>query len=189
VILTTSPRQVSLGEAIRVFEAAPSPKRVGVAGVGSVSEFAKMARALELDVLQLHRGFSIEEAARLRDEFDGEIWAVLPVDEHSGAITSAWQNVADSADALLLDTSSGGRSGGTGKSFNWQTAQSQIKKIEHEIPVVLAGGLSAENVGEAIKILHPTTVDVSSGVESAPGVKDHGLMQAFANAVRSASIV
>jgi len=189
VILTASPRKVSVDEALRLFDAAPSPRKVGVVGSGTVTSFASAARALDLDVIQVHRTLTSDETARLRDEFDGEIWAVIPVDQATGTIPPAWHQIADSADALLLDTSAGGKTGGTGKTFNWKSAAAEAKKVEREIPIVLAGGLNPENVAEAIGILHPAVVDVSSGVESSPGVKSHQLMQAFAKAVLSASIV
>jgi phosphoribosylanthranilate isomerase len=92
-------------------------------------------------------------------------------------------------DSLLLDTSVKGHSGGTGTPFNWTAATPDIREIERELPVVLAGGLKPGNVAAAIEQIHPWAVDVSSGVEESPGVKSHELMSAFAKAVRSASIV
>lgn len=189
VILTKSPRKVSVEEAIKVFESAPSLRRVGVIGRLEMEGIAKSARNMELDILQLHGAFSSDEFSRLRDDFDGEIWAVTPVDEQSGKLIDTWRSTADVADALLLDTSVRGKSGGTGAPFNWSRARPAVDKVSKEIPIVLAGGLNPENVGIAIDVLHPSVVDVSSGVESAPGVKDPELMRAFANAVRSASIV
>ena len=99
------------------------------------------------------------------------------------------KNVADFADALLLDTAAGGRSGGTGRSFDWRKAASLVREISREIPVVLAGGLNPDNVGEAVAVLHPSVVDVASGVEVTPGIKSPDLMTAFARSVASASIV
>lgn len=189
VILTKSPRKVSAEEAIKIFEAAPSLRRVGVIGRSEMNGIAKTARNIELNILQLHGAFSGDEVSRLRDEFDGEIWAVAPIDEKSGALNDRWRSSADVADALLLDTSVKGKSGGTGAPFNWQQARPMIRKISREIPIVLGGGLNPENVAKAIGTLHPSVVDVSSGVETAPGIKDPDLMRAFANAVRSASIV
>lgn len=190
VILTTSPRKVSADQALRVFDAAPSLRHVGVVGAGGkVSTIGRTARNLELDVVQLHGAFTPDEMSRLRDEFDGEIWAVAPVEDASGVIGQEWRALSDTADALLLDTSVKGRSGGTGVPFHWSSAREQVHTISREIPVILAGGLNPQNVAEAITTLKPAVVDVSSGVEASAGVKDPELMQAFANAVRSASIV
>jgi phosphoribosylanthranilate isomerase len=189
VILTTSPRQVTVSQALDVFEAAPSPKRVGVASAGDPLSIAKSARELELDVIQLHGSVIPDELSRLREEFDGDVWALAAVDHTTGEVDSSWRSVSDLVDALLLDTSVKGKTGGTGTPFDWRAAQAVVQRMSRETRIVVAGGLTPLNVAEAIRILHPSVADVSSGVESAPGKKDHQLMQAFANAVRSASIV
>jgi phosphoribosylanthranilate isomerase len=189
VILTTSPRQVTVSQALDVFEAAPSPKRVGVASAGDPLFIAKSARELELDVIQLHGSVIPDELSRLREEFDGDVWALAAVDHTTGEVDSSWRSVSDLVDALLLDTSVKGKTGGTGTPFDWRAAQAVVQRMSRETRIVVAGGLTPLNVAEAIRILHPSVADVSSGVESAPGKKDHQLMQAFANAVRSASIV
>ena len=69
-----------------------------------------------------------------------------------------------------------GTPGGTGESFDWEL----LADRRSEVPLILAGGLTPDNVDEAIAVAHPFAVDVASGVESAPGIKDHGLMAAFA---------
>jgi phosphoribosylanthranilate isomerase len=90
-----------------------------------------------------------------------------------------WERV-DEVDAILVD----GSAGGQGTSFDWSklaAAREQLAK-----PLILAGGLTPENVGEAIRIVQPFAVDVSSGVESSPGVKEPDLIEAFCRAVRRA---
>jgi phosphoribosylanthranilate isomerase len=82
---------------------------------------------------------------------------------------------------LLLDTGVKGKYGGTGKTFDWALAGDLAARF----PVILAGGLTPENVGEAIKTVSPWGVDVSSGVET-DGVKDIGKIKAFIKAVRRA---
>ncbi len=82
--------------------------------------------------------------------------------------------------ALLLDSAVAGRPGGTGVAFDW----SVLEGLRFPIPFFLAGGLCAENVGEAVARVRPTAVDVASGVESAPGVKDRDRMARFFEAVR-----
>jgi len=83
-------------------------------------------------------------------------------------------------DALLLDSKIGERFGGTGHCFNW----SLLRGLRIRVPVILAGGLRADNVGDAIRATRPYAVDVCSGVESAPGVKDHYKMRALIENVR-----
>ena len=86
-------------------------------------------------------------------------------------------------DAFLLDSYSPGKHGGTGEKFNWDLAI-EAKKIGK--PIFLAGGLTPLNVADAVRKVTPFGVDVSSGVESAPGKKDHAKIKAFVDAVRNA---
>jgi len=88
-------------------------------------------------------------------------------------------------DAILLDAESPGQYGGTGKTISW-TGLADYRKWLGEVPLILAGGLTPENVAEAIRTVWPYGVDVASGVESSPGVKDHAKMQAFVDAARAA---
>ena len=85
-------------------------------------------------------------------------------------------------DAWLLDAYSSDTFGGTGEKFNWNLA-TEVQKLGK--PVFLAGGLTPENVAEAIQQVQPFGVDVSSGVESLPGKKDHNKVRAFINAAKS----
>lgn len=90
-----------------------------------------------------------------------------------------WSRLSE-VDAILVD----GGSGGEGQSFDWE-ALARVQDTSQQ-PIILAGGLTPGNVEEAIRIVRPWAVDVSSGVESAPGVKDPGLVAAFCEAVRRA---
>ncbi len=85
-------------------------------------------------------------------------------------------------DAYLLDAYSAEARGGTGEKFNWDLA---VEAKRFGKPIFLAGGLTPENVAEAVRKVHPFGVDVSSGVESAPGKKDHAKVKAFIQAVRA----
>jgi phosphoribosylanthranilate isomerase len=86
-----------------------------------------------------------------------------------------------SAAYLLLDTARDGKSGGTGETFDWSIVP------DLPLPVFVAGGLTPDNVGEAIRTCQPYAVDSSSGVEEAPGRKDFDLLDAFAEAARAAA--
>jgi phosphoribosylanthranilate isomerase len=91
---------------------------------------------------------------------------------------------AASAAGVLLDTQSRTSPGGTGTAFDWTKARGLRDRLPF---LLLAGGLRPENVAEAIAVAQPHGVDVSSGVESSPGVKDHGKLRAFVEAARQAA--
>ncbi len=86
--------------------------------------------------------------------------------------------------AFLVDSGSGDRPGGTGTRFDWEGAKAGIWHLGSMVPIVVAGGLTPENVNKAIKVLAPWGVDVASGVESRPGKKDPDKVRAFVRAVR-----
>jgi len=95
---------------------------------------------------------------------------------------SAWAVDYNDARALLLDAHSAGQAGGGGRAFDWNSSSAPV-----EMPVIVAGGLAADNVGAAIARFRPYAVDVSSGVETAPGVKSATLMDEFYDAVSLAT--
>jgi phosphoribosylanthranilate isomerase len=92
----------------------------------------------------------------------------------------------DPFQTIFLDSGGLPQPGGTGITFDWQKAKPIVNRMKQVVKVVVAGGLSPANVTEAIDILEPWGVDVSSGVESKPGKKDHGKVRAFVTAVREA---
>ena len=117
----------------------------------------------------------------------------LPLQKKFSSVFSFWNTIRvgrddlssarqAEGDALHFDTSVGGMSGGTGKTFDW----SLLNSIDRERPVVLAGGLRPENVADAVRSVRPDIVDVASGVESAPGIKDRAKIKAFVREVRRA---
>jgi phosphoribosylanthranilate isomerase len=91
------------------------------------------------------------------------------------------------ADAVLLDARVQGRLGGTGVKLEWGSLADSVSALRGRTPVVLAGGLNPENVAEAVRLMAPDVVDVSSGVESAPGIKDHAKMRAFFDAAQGST--
>ncbi|HEY9448518.1 MAG TPA: phosphoribosylanthranilate isomerase [Gemmatimonadaceae bacterium] len=182
VVFAGGPRRIDAGHAAEVLSAAGSGvKRVGVFGDEEPDEVARMTRMAGLQVVQLHHHPTPEFISRVRGETGASVWAVVRV---SGATLARDIAELDSvADAILLDTLLQGRLGGTGVSFDWSILTPEVRPRSARL--VAAGGLTAHNVGEAIRMLAPDIVDVSSGVESAPGIKDHERMRAFADAVHS----
>lgn len=187
-IFAESRRKVSEESAGEIFAAAGGGvKHVGVFGDLEADEIARVSDRLNLDVVQLHHPDE-DITARLKAICRSEVWAVVGVDVDDSTFPG-WLSASRNADALLLDTSVSGRTGGTGKPFDWDAAAVLLRRHIIGVPIVLAGGLRPSNVGEAIRILNPDVVDVSSGTETSPGIKDHNLMRSFAEAVHSASIV
>jgi phosphoribosylanthranilate isomerase len=101
---------------------------------------------------------------------------------HSFALLEKFRE-SPAIDALLLDTYSPSQSGGTGKSFDWRAARAALESVSK--PIIVAGGLNAQNVLEALEIFSPWGVDVVSGVEREPGKKDQAKVRAFCDVVRS----
>jgi phosphoribosylanthranilate isomerase len=180
-------------DAIGLVFHAPSPRRVGLDAalaitaalppfVAAVALFVDPApaavrevlEAVRIDLLQFHgsepaefcRGFGVPyvKAMRMRPDFD---------------LAAEAARYAD-ARALLLDSYDERVAGGSGRSFGWRALPAGLRQ-----PVILAGGLDPANVAEAVRIVRPYGVDVSSGVESSPGLKDRDKMRAFVRAVRS----
>ena len=88
--------------------------------------------------------------------------------------------------AVLFDSASEAKPGGTGKTFDWQKTLTQVQAVSFIVPVIVAGGLNAGNVAEAMSLFRPFGVDVVSGVEARPGRKDAQKVRAFVRAVRDA---
>jgi len=135
--------------------------------------------AAGLDVLQLHGSESPERVAQVKARFGLPVWKALPVAAPADvARADAYARIAD---LLLFDakTPKGALPGGMGLAFDWQ-----LVKGFRAAPWGLAGGLSPANVAEAVAVSGAPLVDCSSGVESAPGVKDPALIAAFCRAAR-----
>ena len=183
-IFTDSRRRVRPGDAAAIFGAAPDARKVGVFGGESVDTILEAADAAALDVIQLHAGGDEEMMNKLRASFRGEIWSVVRVRERDDVAASM---TAASGDAILLDTHSDSQLGGTGEGFDWEGAANAAREGRRDRRLIVAGGLTPENVADAIRALQPDVVDVSSGVESSPAVKDPARMRAFARAVETAN--
>jgi phosphoribosylanthranilate isomerase len=184
VIFAGGPRRLDPVRARAVFDGLEgrATRRVGVFGSQAVEEIAAIADEVALDVVQLHSGATVDRLLELHERFDGEVWAVVGVGTAGVGDVSP---ILPHAAAIVLDTSVGGRSGGTGRSFDWGAAAEELRPSRGRMRLVLAGGLTPGNVVGAIAVLSPEVVDVSSGVEASPGIKDPALMRAFAAAARS----
>ncbi|MEM1444927.1 MAG: phosphoribosylanthranilate isomerase [Planctomycetota bacterium] len=148
------------------------------------AEVLETAQSVGLDVVQLHGRETVEAAADLRQSLPPptRLWKAIPYDNEQ---IDAWRNAAD-IDALLIDAPhvAGELTGGTGRTLDWDALRSLDRTGLP--PIMLAGGLTPDNVAEAIRVAGPWGVDVSSGVESSRGVKDLQKIKAFCDAARNA---
>ena len=178
VVFADGPRRIDAATARRVLDAAGSTvKRVGVFGTNEPGEIGRTAETVGLDVVQLHADPSTSDVKAIRGKFRGEIWAAIRI---SGShIPGDAELLFDTADAIVLDARSEKRLGGTGKALPWSDLAVDLARDRGSSAVVLAGGLKPDNVVSAIRTLGPDVVDVSSGVESSPGIKDPWLMREF----------
>jgi len=186
-ILAGGPRLVTVSQARAVFEAAATATRVVVVGHEPVDDIVRAGMTAGADIIQLHGDPSPRLVAELRERWPGGIWAVLRVPsgafdlERAGALFAV-------ADGVVLDALVPGALGGTGVAIDWRTLQVPLQALraapDCTALLVLAGGLTAENVRTGIRLLAPDVVDVSSGVESLPGVKDRSRVTRFIAAAR-----
>lgn len=172
-----SPRNVSLGRAIEIAsQLPPFVTRVGVFVNPAEELVTEAITRCGLNLLQFHGdeppefctqfGVMSMKAFRVRDAESLKVLPTYPTD--------AW----------LLDAFTPGQLGGTGERFNWELAV-EANKLGR--PIFLAGGLTPDNVGDAVRQVQPFGVDVSSGVEAAPGKKDAAKVRAFVAAAKAAS--
>jgi len=144
---------------------------------------ADIIEALKPDLLQLHGSEQPERVAVIRSRFGLPVMKALPIASRTDL--SPLREYANVADRLLFDARpprEATRPGGLGTPFDWTLLQ----EIDAGVPFMLSGGLNPDNVAEALRITRAPGVDVSSGVERAPGVKDADKIRAFIRAARNA---
>jgi phosphoribosylanthranilate isomerase len=180
----------------------PSPRNLPVAAAQALGErvkeragkvaltvdaddamFEAIIAALSPDVLQLHGRETLQRVAALKQKFGLPVMKAIPVEAKADLAVVA--SYAEVADRLLFDARApreATRPGGLGQTFDWHLLQ----KLDPGIPFMLSGGLDAGNVAQALNITRAPGVDVSSGVERAPGEKDADKIRAFVRAAREA---
>ena len=176
-IMTKSPRQVSDSAAYSIGTVVPKGvETIGVFVNEELDTLVKTARFCRFTGVQLHGDEDAEYIKNLRTLLPG-------IKLLKAADVATLANRSDlKPDAWLVDSGQGAQRGGTGKRFNWREAQPVVKGLRE--PFIVAGGLNAANVQEALTVLHPWGVDVVSGVESYPGRKHSGLVAQFIDRVR-----
>ena len=174
-----SPRHLSLAEAARLrADVPPQVKTVLLVVNLAPAALAEAVRTVRPDVVQFHGAETPEALARFRAETGIEAWRALGVRDAASLSDAARFHGA--ADRLLFDAPASGLPGGNGTRFDWDL----LKAYRAPTPWGLAGGLTPANVAEAIRLTGAPMVDTSSGVESAPGIKDVDKIAAFCKAAR-----
>jgi len=175
-----SPRYISAMRAAEITKRLPP--FVNVTGVfvnAATNDILETAKRCFLDTIQLHGEEGPDSCRAIMESGYKVIKAIRVKDEGSLAMLSRYPL----ASAFLLDSYSRETYGGSGEKFDWTLAQ----KAKEYGKIILAGGLTPDNVAEAIREVEPYGVDVSSGVEKSPGLKDHGKLKAFFEAVAGAA--
>jgi phosphoribosylanthranilate isomerase len=174
-----SPRHVTLAQAAEIARALPPfVLKVGVFVNPDEAQVMEAIAACGLNLLQFHG----DEPSDFCTQFGVMSLKALRVRDSESLQTLANFHT----DAFLLDAYSKGGLGGTGEKFNWDLAVAAQKFGK---PIFLAGGLTPENVADAVKQVRPFAVDVSSGVEAAPGKKDAAKVRAFIQAAKAAASI
>ena len=175
-----SPRHVSLEDAAKLRRRVPESVKVVLLLVNAQPELTANAIAtVKPDILQFHGSETPEWIKLVRDKVGIGTWKAFGVRDATNLASSSRYEGA--VDRMIFDAPAKALPGGNGTSFDW----SLLADFDHRIPWGMAGGLDPDNVADAIRQTRGPLVDVSSGVESAPGVKDVRKIAAFCEAVRS----
>jgi phosphoribosylanthranilate isomerase len=181
VFFAKSPRAVTAEQAAELTQFIEGAQKVGLFVDPDDALLDEVTSHLRLDLLQFHGSETPERLAQVREEYGVPVMKVIPVATPDDL--AAAEPFYDVVDWLLFDAKPPKGSdlpGGNAVSFDW----SILKGFKCPVPWMLAGGLTAANVAEAIKATGAKAVDVSSGVESSPGVKDPAKIQAFVAAAK-----
>lgn len=184
IFFPKSPRNIAPADAGRLREAAAGrAKAVAVTVDADDATLDAIVAGMRPDMLQLHGHETPERVAALKARYG--LPAIKAFSIRETADLSAIEPYRGVADRFLFDAKpprGAELPGGNGVPFDWRV----LAALEPGVDYMLSGGLNAENIGEALRLVSPAGIDISSGVESAPGVKDAGLIDAFFRAVRAA---
>ncbi|WP_130907718.1 MULTISPECIES: phosphoribosylanthranilate isomerase [unclassified Pseudomonas] len=176
VFYAKSPRAVTLEQARSIIKALPPfVTTVGLFVDASHAELAEILDAVPLDLLQFHGDETAAQCEGWRHPY------IKALRVKAGDDIAVACDAYPSASGILLDAYVEGIPGGTGEAFDWSLIPQALSK-----PIILAGGLTPDNVAEAVARVRPYAVDVSGGVEASKGIKDHAKIHAFIKAVAGA---
>ncbi len=182
IFVASSPRNIEPGKARDIVAALPPfVDAVGVFMDAPVEVVEEISQYCGLTVVQLHGAESPEYCESLSGRVL-KTFRVMPDSLNATGVNGPYGEYFGVVEGFLLDTYHEKLGGGTGKTFDWKI----VEKVRPPGPVILAGGLNPDNVGEAIQVVRPFAVDVSSGVELEPGIKDVSKIERLVDEVRRA---
>jgi phosphoribosylanthranilate isomerase len=187
-VFAPSPRRVTAEQVAAIVPELPAGlEKIGVFVDASAEEIVATVEAAGLTGVQLHWDAPAELTAALRARFGARLRILGLVHFDAATAESRAALAFDSnVDAILVDSRTATAVGGTGKSYDWVLAGKSLFGSAEKMKLIAAGGLSPENVAEAIATLRPWGVDVVSGVEAGPGRKDAAKVRAFIENARAA---
>ena len=193
-VFAPRPRRIKPRDAARIISELPATvEKIGVFVNQAPELILATLEGAGLTGVQLHGDEDVEFARSLLNATRGKpqprLIKALPLAIGGSEKSVAFEAEAeDVLSALLLDSGSGARRGGTGKQFDWQDVAPMVRFIARKFKIIVAGGLNPSNVAEAVRIFDPWGVDVVSGVEKEPGRKDPVKLREFVAAVREAKV-
>ena len=187
-IFAPSSRRIEIDQAAEIVSSlADEIERIGVFVNETPGRVAEVAEQAGLTGVQLHGDEPADQMHEYRQALgQRKIIKTLQAREllNSPDNLNSYLRSRQSIDAILLDAGSPSQRGGTGQTFDWIAAAPIVAKVRAQMPVIIAGGLNPENVGEAIRLFAPWGVDVVSGVERETGRKDEAKLRSFVGAAR-----
>ncbi|MFB6308504.1 MAG: phosphoribosylanthranilate isomerase [Haloarculaceae archaeon] len=184
-VTVDTPREVDRERAAELVEQVPPfVDSALVTMPESGQKAARQYEAIEPDAVQVHGTLSPTEVGAFSHRVDADVIAAVDADDPDEDL----QAYAAVADALLVDSTDEAGGGGTGRTHDWERTREIVELVssdETETPVILAGGLTPENVAGAVETVGPYAVDVATGVEREGGLKDHAAVREFVAAAKS----
>jgi phosphoribosylanthranilate isomerase len=186
VDVPSSPRKISIDKAVALMEHIPPfVKSVMVTVPASLREFTEICEELNPDAVQIH-GENLLDFNNVKTKLSKTL-LIRAVKANSPQVVGNAEKAARVFDAVILDSFTDGKYGGTGVVHDWKISRI-VRQVIDPKPLILAGGLNPENVAEAVQTVEPYAVDVSSGVEQRPGIKDHQKMVEFVERAKGCKI-
>lgn len=186
VFFPPSPRNIDIGEAVALADMARGKSKIVALTVDPDDALVEaIATEVRPDIIQLHGSETVERAAQIKQRCDCQVMKVVKVAESADTEAAfAYAAPHGPCDMILFDAKAPKDAelpGGNGLAFDWRV----LENVGNRLDYMLAGGLTADNVADAIRLTGAKAVDVSSGVESSPGEKDAGRIRAFLEAAKA----